>query len=481
MLKTGLEQQLEQTLTARQIQQIKLLELPLLELEQRIKKELEDNPALMEDDGGGESEDTHEEYDENTDDVSLDDYGDEDDIPDYKLRQISSNEEKKDYIPFAAAAASAGDIILNQLELLPLTEQEKEIAPFLVGSIDGDGYLRREPIDLSDDIAFTLGLDVPEDVIAGLVEKIKTLDPPGIGASDLRECLMLQLKRMPSNLPERELAIKVVEKKFNDFANKRFEKIAASLHCSKDELAKASLLIVKLNPKPAAGLGVTPEDSLQHVRPDFVVTEEDGEFVITMPGQRYLPPLKVNPEYLNLSEDYKASPKNRTPERRDTLIFVKRKIEQAKWFIDAVKQRQNTLLKTMQTIVALQKDYFKSGRISDLKPMILKDVAQRTGFDISTISRIVSGKYVETFFGVFLLKQLFTSAMSTDEGEEVSNKEIMEAMKRIIEHEDKLNPLSDLAITELLNEKGYDIARRTVAKYRKRLGYPSGRLRKSIH
>lgn len=481
MLKTGLQQQLEQTLTARQIQQIKMLELPILELEQRIKKELEENPALVEDEEKPETEESKDELDDNLDDVSLDDYGDEDDIPDYKLRQISSMEEKKDRIPFAASAKSGGDIILEQLEFLPLSEKEKEIAPFLVGSIDEDGYLRRKAIDLCDDLAFTMGVEVSEEVIQGLIDKIKTLDPAGIGAYDLQECLLLQLRRMSSDTPERELALKVIEKKFDDFANKRFEKVASSLKCTNEALAEASKLILKLNPKPGGGLGNAPEDTLQHIRPDFVVREEDGEFVITMPGQRDLPPLKVNPEYLNLSEDYKASRSNRTPERRKTLIFVKRKIDQAKWFIDAIRQRQNTLMKTMHTIVYLQKDFFRTGEIKDLKPMILKDVADRAGFDISTISRIVSGKYVETFFGIFLLKKIFSSAMVTDEGEEVSNMEVMEAMKKIIAEEDKLNPLSDQAITELLNEKGYDIARRTVAKYRKRLGFPSGRLRKSIH
>ena len=477
MLKNRLQLQQEQSLTARQIQQIKLLELPLQELEQRIKKEIEDNPALEE--ATDPLDRSEAESEPNEEDFSLDDYSNEDDIPSYKLRQLQDREERQDNIPFAAAAETAAEQLLRQIELTNLTDRQRSIAPFVIGSIDSDGYLRRSPSDLADDLAFNMGVEASAEEIAEIVSLIKTLDPAGIAASDLRECLLLQLVRQPQG-ERRNLAIRIIRDYFEDFANKRFDKLISILGITSADLAEVSHEILRLNPKPGNGLDFDAPESIQRINPDFVVTEENGEFSISMPGMRDIPPLRVNPKYIDMANDYKALPSNRSRERRDTLTFVKHKIERARWFIEAIRMRQDTLIGTMRTIVSLQADYFRSGEISDLKPMILKDVADRTGFDISTISRIVSGKYVETSFGIFSLKQFFSSAMNTDEGDEVSNMEVMEELKHIIENEDKQEPLSDQALTDKLSEQGYRIARRTVAKYRQRLGYPVGRMRREI-
>ncbi|GAD07134.1 RNA polymerase factor sigma-54 [Porphyromonas crevioricanis] len=477
MLKNRLQQQLEQSLSARQIQQIKLLELPMQELELRIKKEIEDNPALELEDSIPERESS--EQDVNEEDLSLDDYRNEDDIPGYKLRQIQDREARNDNIPFAASAETASQQLLGQLELLPLTDRQRSIAPFVIGSIDSDGYLRRSAVDLSDDLIFNTGISASPEELASVIDLIKTLDPPGIAAADLRECMLLQLQRIPPD-PKRDLALVIIRDYFDDFANKHFDRLTSLLDISPEELAEASRLIVRLNPKPGNALAFDSVEEMQQIRPDFVVTEDNGVFSVSMPGTRELPVLKINPEYVDMARDYKASAGNRSRERRETLLFVKHKMERAKWFIEAIRMRQETLLNTMRTIVSLQADYFRSGEISDLKPMILKDVADLAGFDVSTISRIVSGKYVETDFGIFSLKHFFSSAMTTDEGDEISNMEVMAALKTLIEKEDKRHPLSDQALTRLLEDKGYRIARRTVAKYRQRLGFPTGRMRREI-
>lgn len=484
MLKQSLTQRSEQILSARQLMQIKLLELPIQEMSDRIRQEIEENPALEEGkdeevfEGNEENRDDHHDENENAD-LELGDYATFDDIPAYKLRVMNEREERRQEMPFAASAPSFSSWLLSQLELMPLTSEEQHLAPLIVNSLSDDGYLRRTPEELADDYAFSTGRDVSPEAIRRLVEVVKELDPAGVGASDLRECLLLQLKRYPQS-PERDNAKVILQRRFEDFANKRFDKIERDLKLTTSELGDAMRLILKLNPKPGNSTIESFEAPVQQIRPDFSVDEEDGIFTVSLLGMRDLPPLRISQGYQQMVEQYRKNPRKLTTKEREAFTFTMDKIERARWFIDAIHQRQRTLLDTMRAIVELQKAYFTTGELSDLKPMILKDVADLVGVDISTISRVASGKYVETDFGIFSLKHFFSPSLTNEEGQEVSNKEVERLLTDIITAEDKGTPLTDEELQMELEKEGFKMARRTVSKYRKRLGFATARLRREL-
>jgi RNA polymerase sigma-54 factor len=483
MIKQQLTQKQQQKLSPLQIQQIKLLELNGIDLENRIDKELEENPALEE--ASEFSEDTETEdgvtgY-ENTDDVveddlSLGDYRTEDDIPDYKLQQIYySGENQRENIPYAETQ-SLREFLFDQLYLKDLSEEELKIGEYLIGNVDEDGYIRRKLSAISDDLAFQDGLDVPISKIDEVLKIVQELDPPGIVARDLQECLLIQLSRI-ENSPEKEIAILILEKQFEAFSKKQFDKILKSLSISESQLKEAIRLITLLNPRPGGGWETALETKMAQITPDFLIEVVNGELIFSMQDQN-IPNLKINREYNEMLKSYEKENKN--PIQKETLNFVKQKIDSAQWFIDAIKQRNITLKHTMLAIIEIQRDFFFSGDESYLKPMILKDVAEICGYDISTISRVSSSKYVQTNFGIYPLKYFFSEGLINEEGEEVSTREIKVILKQCIEDENKKKPLTDEALGKELKIKGYDIARRTIAKYREQLNIPVARLRKEI-
>ncbi len=483
MLKQSLTQKLQQSLTAAQIQQIKLLELPTMELEARITKELEENPALDESfdvptDRTGQAA---EEDRDDMGDASLDlgDYGSEDDIPEYKLRQLYDRNSRHEDIPFAASAPSIGESLMQQLELQPLSARERLLAPYIIGNIDPDGYLHRETLQIEDDLLFKAGIEADEAELEALIARVQALEPAGVAARNLRECLMIQLHRKPGT-PASALAYRLLKDNYEDVVNKRFERLSKNLNLSEEELSDAMSEITALNPKPGNGLEDRSESNLMQVHPDFIVEEIDGEPFISLTDERMLPPLRVNPHYHRMVEDYRADKSPKSREKREALNFARQKVEQARWFIQAIEQRRNTLLSTMQAIAARQNDFIKSGETQDLKPMILKDVAEDTGFDISTISRVSNSKYVQTGHGVYPLKFFFSEGYTSDDGEEVSTRAIKHALRRLIEEESGSQPLSDAELAEALERMGYPVARRTVAKYRQEMGFPTARLRRTI-
>lgn len=487
MLKQQLQQKLQQKLSPQQLQLIRMLELPAIELEERIKHELEENPALEEgrdtpEDGAEElpASELSEDGDaasSSEEDLSLGDYLTEDDIPDYKLREMSERAEKKEEIPFAVGE-SLNEHLLEQLHLRNLPEKEVKIAEYIVGNLDDDGYLRREPSAIADDLVFQAGVDTDEAGVLQVLKVIQDLEPAGIGARSVQECLSLQLHRRAQSEVV-VLAEKVVDEYFADFTGKRYDRIMRSLEIDEDKLKQAVREITQLNPKPGADWGGAIETAMGRVAPDFIVEAVDGELTISM-NNRGIPPLRVSREYTEMAEDYASHEANRTAPRRDALLFVKQKLDAAQWFIDAVKQRQETLMRTMEAIVCLQKDFFLTGEESALRPMILKDVAEKAGYDISTISRVTGSKYVQTNYGIYPLKYFFSESMQTDSGEEVSTREVKRFVEEQVAAEDKRHPLTDEELAALLRAKGYVIARRTVAKYREQLGIPVARLRREL-
>ncbi len=484
MLKQTLSQKQQQGFTAMQIQQIKLLELPALELEERIQKELEVNPALEEGLPDDEVKDDSERLDEETmpdgdADILLGDYRNEDDIPDYKLREWQDRNSRREEIPFSAGAPSINDRLVEQLKYLPLTERQQQLAPYIIGNIDEDGYLHRGTEDLLDDLAFRAGIDADAAEVEEVIGLVQSLDPPGICARDLRECLMLQLQRLPDT-SARTTAMYILSRQYDDFVNKRFDRIREEAALSDAEMKEVFDLIMQLNPKPANGWGDDAEAAMIRVHPDFIVERLGEDLLVSLTAGGDVQPLRVNPAYREMLEDYRSSAKNRSRERRETLLFVRQKVEQARWFIDGIRQRREAMQRTMEAIVRMQEDYFRSGELSDLRPMGMKDVADMTGYDVSTISRVSSSKYVQTDFGVFPLKYFFSDATTNDQGEEVSTRMVKQLLAEIIETEDKAAPLTDTDLTEALAEKGYQLARRTVAKYREQLGYPVARMRREV-
>ncbi|HPF50366.1 MAG TPA: RNA polymerase factor sigma-54 [Draconibacterium sp.] len=480
--KLTLQQKLLQKLSPQQIQVIKLLEIPTMQLEQRIKKEIEENPVLeLESDSPDvESEPDFSDNDNNPDvdneEFTIDDYYEDDEIPTYKLNTNNySKDDKYVDVPFSVGT-SFHESLQEQLSLTDLTEDEQQLAEYVLGNIDEDGYLRRDLMSISDDIAFNLNMDVPEEELEKILLVIQDFDPPGVGARDLRECLLLQLERKEG--PDYLLARTIVKDFFNEFTKKHYEKIQSKLELSDDELKESIAHILKLNPKPGSSYSNPLNKSNQHIVPDFILENVDGELSLSL-NQRNVPELKINDTYQDMLKTMSENQKSKKNDK-EALLFVKQKIDSAKWFIDAIQQRQTTLLLTMTEIISFQKEYFQEGDETKLKPMILKDIAERTNLDISTISRVSNSKYIQTHFGIYPLKYFFSEGMQKDDGEEVSTREIKKILQECIEGEDKRRPLTDEKLAAILKEKSYNIARRTVAKYREQLDIPVARLRKEL-
>lgn len=485
MLKQQLQQKLQQKLSPQQIQLIRLLELPAIELEERVKHELEDNPALEE---GRESVDDFEQTAEEgggeellsgeTDmDISLGDYLNEDDIPDYKLREMSDRVERKEDIPFSASQ-SLNEYLLQQLGLRDLPEKQLKIAEYIIGNIDDDGYLRRDLSAIADDLIFQAGQDVEEDEIQDILTVIQDFEPVGVAARNLQECLLLQLDKREKT-PLTELAMRILSKYFDEFTRRHYDKILRGLEVDEETLKKAINEITTLNPKPGSSWGGSMEIAMSQIIPDFVVEASNGELTLSM-NNRGVPDMRISRDYAEMFQDYVGNKANQTADMRDAVQFVKQKLDSAQWFIDAIRQRHETLQRTMEAIILLQHEFFLTGDEATLRPMILKDVAERAGYDISTISRVSNSKYVQTNFGIYPLKYFFSESMQMDSGEEISTREVKKIMKEHIDGEEKRKPLTDEELASILKEKGYLIARRTIAKYREQLGIPVARLRKEI-
>lgn len=484
-LKQHLQLKQQQKLSPLQMQVIKLTELPVIELEERIKQELEDNPALEE---GLEPSDDNSEFDDDfspeddtnisQEDLTLGDYMNEDEIPDYQLRDNNKQSiGKQDEIPFSVAA-SLHESLLEQLGVCELKEQDEKIAEYIIGNIDENGYLDRSLSAISDDLIFQQNIDVSIPKLEELLSTIQDFEPAGIAARNLQECLLLQLERK-GNSSTTSNAIEIITNYFEEFSRRHYDKIIKQLGINEDQLKEAIQEITTLNPKPGNNWGDSLSITLSTIIPDFVVESYNGELFLSL-NNRNIPDLKVSREYSNLLKGYVDNKESMSTDNKNAVMFVKQKLDSARWFIDAIKQRQDTLQRTMQAIIDMQYDFFLTGDEAQLRPMILKDVAERTGFDISTISRVSNSKYVQTNFGVYPLKYFFSESMQTDTGEEISSREVKAILKECIENEDKKKPLTDDRLSEILKEKGYIIARRTVAKYREQMNLPVARLRKEI-
>jgi len=500
MLKQNLSQRQSQKLSPQQIQLMKLLQVPTASLEQRIKEEMEGNPALEE----GEEDETQDEFaggetteekkeetteaeetpeDDNTLEDYLSDYLD-DDTANYKLKgdSYSSSEDDEKTIP-VAVENSFHEYLEQQLGMVKLAdERTRNIALQVVGSIDDDGYLRREPESIVDDLAFSMNITATEDEVLQVLEIIQGFDPAGIGARDLRESLLLQLERKlgleEEDQDDISLAHKIIDKHFNEFSKKHYEKLQKSLSINEEKLKEAVEVIVKLNPKPASGYASGTRQT-QYIVPDFIIENRDGELELTL-NTRNAPDLKISNHYRSMLQDYSAGKEKKTKKEKEAIMFIKQKIDSAKWFIDAIIQRQQTMYKSMYSILQYQYDFFLTGDQKVLRPMILKDIAEITGLDISTISRVANSKYVQTEFGTMRLKSFFSESLQTESGEEVSTLEVKKILTEMIENEDKKKPFSDEKLKNHLKERGYNIARRTVAKYREQLNIPVARLRKEL-
>ena len=464
---------LQQKLSPQQIQMIKLLELPAVQLEQRIKQEIEDNIVLEEEERSAEDEEQPPQQ------ISFDEYLREDDTPSYKSRINNFSKDDKQRPVYLTEGRSLQEYLVEQLGYRNLPERDMRLAVYLIGSIDEDGYLRRDLESVADDIAFTMGLETTAGELERLLGIIHELEPAGIGARDLRECLLLQMAQMPVNTRPRRLARKILTSYFDEFVKKHYEKLMARLQISEDDFRDAIAEIRHLSPKPGNLYAEGGTDTTPYIIPDFILDYQDGRFNLSLNSYN-VPEVRVNRRYMEMIREMVGSDGRVREKDKEAIQFVKNKIDSAKWFISAIKQRHDTLMRTMQTILDYQQEYFKDGDKSKLRPMILKDIADRTGLDVSTISRVVNSKYVQTQFGIILLKSLFSEAMQTDSGEEVSSYEIKNILQQCIDEEDKRRPLTDEPLMDILNSKGYRIARRTVAKYREMLGIPVARLRKQI-
>ena len=463
---------LQQKLSPQQIQMIKLLELPTVQLEQRIKQEIEDNIVLEEEEHASEEE-------EQPQQISVDEYLREDDTPSYKSRINNYSKDDKQRPVFLTEGRSLPEYLLEQLGFRNLSERDMRLAAYLVGSIDEDGYLRRDLESVADDIAFTLGIETSAEELERLLGVLHELEPAGIGARNLRECLLLQMAQIPINSRPRRLARKILTNYFEEFVKKHYEKLMSRLQVSEEDFREAIAEIRRLSPKPGNLYAEGGTDTTTYIIPDFIVDYQDGRFQLSLNSYN-VPEVRVNRRYMDMIREMVGSDGTVREKDKEAIQFVKNKIDSAKWFISAIKQRHDTLMRTMQTILDYQQEYFKDGDKSKLRPMILKDIADRTGLDVSTISRVVNSKYVQTQFGIILLKSLFSEAMQTESGEEVSSYEIKNILQECIDEEDKRHPLTDETLMDILNSKGYRIARRTVAKYREMLGIPVARLRKQI-
>jgi RNA polymerase sigma-54 factor len=476
-LKQQLTQKLEQRLSPQQIQLMKLLQVPTMELDQRIKQEIEENPALEEgvDTEYDNEEDGYDEDDDN-DEFDLSDYLD-DDIADYKTQTNNSSKDDEERAIPLSGEQSFHEKLSEQLHLLDLDEKQFVIADVLIGNLDESGYLNRDLEAIVDDLAFAMNIETTEKEIEEILLLIQEIDPAGVGARNLQECLLLQIKRKQDGDIVRFTAKKILEDHFEEFTKKHYDKIAKKLEIDDEDLKEAIDEILKLNPKPGGSMKETAKN-YQQIIPDFMLFENDGRLELSING-RNAPELKVSKEYESMLRSYAEGAKSLKSDR-ETVNFVRQKLESAKWFIDAIKQRQQTLLLTMDAIRHYQEAFFLTGDETKLKPMILKDIAEMVGLDISTISRVANSKYVQTNFGIYPLKFFFSESLSTESGEEVSTREVKKILSDAIEGEDKRNPLTDEKLMSLLNEKGYNIARRTVAKYREQLNIPVARMRKEL-
>ena len=481
MLKQFLNFKLSQKLSPQQIQLMKLIQLPTQAFEQRISQEMNENPAL---EGGKEEpekfdDDINDDYQETIDEapeINIDDYLSDDETPSYKLNANNySADDQQTHIPYAAGQ-SFTQHLMQQLNTYRLEESEKEIAKFLVGSVDESGYIRREIADIVDDLAFTQNVYTQEAAVESVLEKVQELDPAGVGARDLQECLLLQLKRKQQN-SKVVLASRILKETFDHFSKKHYKKLLQKFSISEDELREAIAEIESLNPKPGGAISSNTR-MVEHVVPDFAITIVEGSLELTLNG-RNAPELHVSREYSNMLKGYKES-KDKSKSQKEAVLFIKQKLDAAKWFIDAIKQRQQTLFVTMNAIMHQQEAYFLSGDQRKLRPMILKDIADTIGMDISTVSRVANSKYVDTPYGTKLIKEFFSESMKNDQGEDVSTKEIKKILEITIGEEDKRKPLTDDKLAQILKEKGYPIARRTVAKYREQLELSVARLRKEL-
>ena len=477
-------QQLTQTLSPQQILVVKLLELPTMELEERVRAEILDNPALEE--GKDISDQDHsEEFEDNfnednsyiNEDISLGDYRTEDDIPDYKLQEHNrSRGEVAEEIPFSDSV-SFYEMLLEQLQMQRLTEEEKIMAEYLIGSLDDDGLLRKGTQTLIDELAIYRGIYTNEKEIDRILSIIQDFDPAGIGARSLQECLLLQLKRKPES-PIKKVEVEIIEKYCDDFTRKNKEKIMLRMNLTEEEYDEAINELAKLNPRPGSSLGDIVGKNFQQIIPDFLVdSDETGNITFTL-NNGNVPELHLSREFNELLEEHTTNKENQSKDSRDAFLFLKQKVDAAQNFINAIKQRHQTLLTTMQVIIDLQRPFFLEGDETLLKPMILKDVAEKAKLDVSTVSRVSNSKYVQTNFGIFPLRFFFSDGYTTEEGEELSVREIKQLLKECTDHENKENPYNDDELADILKEKGYPIARRTVAKYRQQLNIPTARLRR---
>lgn len=486
MLKQYLQFKLSQKLSPQQIQLMKLIQLPTQAFEQRLKQELEENPAL--EGGKEESDNLDNEYDDvfdeeesdnediNTEDINIDDYLSDDEIPEYrtKANNYSADDDEKS-VPYAAGI-SFNQYLISQLNTSYLSDEEWSIAEFLVGSVDESGYIRRPIADIMDDLAFTQNIYTEEKTIEKILHIVQQLDPPGVAARSLEECLIIQLKRKEIT-PSVEMAIAILEKSFEQFTKKHYKKLIQKHNITEDELKEAISEVEKLNPKPG-GSYAGNNRMVEHVVPDFSIRIVEGELELSLNG-RNAPELHVSKEYSNMLKGYKDA-KKKSKSQKDTVMFIKQKLDAAKWFIDAIRQRQQTLFITMNSIMHYQKEYFLTGDERNLRPMILKDIADEIEMDVSTVSRVANSKYVDTPYGTKLIKEYFSESMKNDQGEDVSTKEIKKILETVIRDEEKKKPMTDDKLAAILKEKGYPIARRTVAKYREQLDIPVARLRKQI-
>ena len=482
MLKQFLQYKLSQKLSPQQIQLMKLIELPTQAFEQRLKQELEENPAL---ESGKEQEDNYEDDIQSNDidsqeisaeDINIDDYLSDDEIPEYRLNSNNhSVDDEQKTIPFASGN-SFTQLLINQLNTFSLEKDQYQIAEFLIGSIDDSGYIRRPLLDIMDDLAFTQNFYTDEKTIESALKIVHQLDPAGVGARNLQECLTLQLQRK-TQTANTSLARDIIKSGFDQFTKKHYQKLIQKFGVTEVQLRDAVLEIERLNPKPGSSFSNNTR-SIEHVVPDFAISIVEGELELTLNG-RNAPELHVSQPYNEMLKGYKAS-KEKTKSQKEAVLFIKQKLDAAKWFIDAIKQRQQTLFVTMSTIMYYQENYFLTGDEQQLRPMILKDVADKIEMDISTVSRVANSKYVDTPYGTKLIKEFFSESMTNDKGEEVSTREIKSILETIIAEEDKKKPLTDEKLALLLKEKGYPIARRTIAKYREQLGLPVARLRKEL-
>ena len=473
MLNQKLQLKLSQKLSPQQIQLMKLIQLTTTELEQKVKNEIEENPALEQGKESLENESNEFESDNDEGDVNVDDYL-SDEPEDFNQNYYSNQEENTNFQ--TKSSLSFHQFLDNQSKNLILKNSEKPICEFLIGSIDESGYLRREIDDIIDDLAFTQNIIATKDEVLSILEKIQDLDPPGVGARSLQECLLIQLKKK-NNLKDSVInSINILENEFEIFSKKKFSKLSEKLNLSQEELKGSIEEISRLNPKP--GGSITSEFSNNTIIPDFILTIEDGNFIVKL-NKRNSPELRLSNSYKNILEGYKNDPK-KTKSQNQAMQFLKQKLDSAKWFIEAIEQRHQTLFQTVNAIVNFQKQYFLSGEEINLKPMILKDIAEIINMDISTISRVANSKYIETPYGIKLLKSYFSEGMKNKEGEEISTIEIKNMLKEIVDKENKNKPLSDIELSNKLSDKGYKVARRTVSKYREQLDISVARLRKEL-